>query len=216
MSLKIKKKTVSDIPAMEDGTYPAVCVGIVDLGEQFNPTFKNFSEKILIIFEIPSEPLEIDGEKKPRWLSKEFTASMADKGNLKKFLISWRGKAFTDAELDGEYDITEMLGSSCLLQVLKEEKKERFFNNISAAIAMPTGIPGVVPITAPFAFDLDEWNEETFANLPEWIQNKIKNSSQYKTKFAPAAEADIGSEIKQASEIKTAQEISDSITEVPF
>ena len=215
MSLKIKKKAVSEIPAMEDGTYPAVCVGIVDLGEQYNATFKNFSEKILVIFEIPSETLEIDGEKKPRWLSKEFTASMGDKGNLKKFLISWRGKAFTDAELDGEYDITEMLGSSCLLQVLKEEKKDRFFNNISAAIAMPSGIPGVVPVTEPFAFDLDEWNEETFAALPEWIQNKIKNSSQYKTKFAPATEADLGTEFKESSELKTAQEISDSM-EVPF
>lgn len=216
MSLKIKKKVGSDIPPMEDGTYPAVCVGIVDLGEQYNQTFKNFSEKILIVFEIPSETLEIDGEKKPRWLSKEFTASMGDKGNLKKFLISWRGRAFSEAELEDDYDITEMLGSSCLLQVLKEEKKDKCYNNVSAAIAMPSGIPDVAPVTEPFAFDLDEWNEELFKNLPEWIQNKIKNSSQYKTKFAPPSEADIGDEIKEAASLPTAQQISDSMTEVPF
>ena len=211
MSLKIKKKMSSDIPPMEGGTYLAVCVGIVDLGEQYNQTFKKFIEKLLIVFEIPSETLEIDGEKKPRWLSKEFTASMGDKGNLKKFLVSWRGKAFTDSELEGAYDITEMLRVPCMLQVLKEEKNEKVYNNISAAIALPAGMGNVEPVSEPFAFDMDEWNEDVFTALPEWIQNKIKNSSQYKTKFAPAQEADIGEDLTPAEDLPTAQAVSDSM-----
>ena len=35
MSLKAKRKIVSSIPPMDGGTYMAVCVAVVDLGEQF-------------------------------------------------------------------------------------------------------------------------------------------------------------------------------------
>ena len=52
MSLKIKKKSGSSVPPMEAGTYPAVCVGIVDLGEQYNEAFKKYTDKMLFIWEI--------------------------------------------------------------------------------------------------------------------------------------------------------------------
>ena len=62
MSLKIKKKSGSSVPPMEAGTYPAVCVGIVDLGEQYNEAFKKYTDKMLFIWEIPSQTIEIDGD----------------------------------------------------------------------------------------------------------------------------------------------------------
>lgn len=99
MSLKIKKKSGSSVPPMDAGTYPAVCVGIVDLGEQYSATFKKYNDKVLVIWEIPSQTIEIDGEDKPRWLSKDFSASLHEKSNLYQMLVSWRGKAFTEAEL---------------------------------------------------------------------------------------------------------------------
>ena len=99
MSLKIKRKSGTSVPPMEAGTYPAVCIGIVDLGEQYSETFKKYSDKLLIIWEIPSQTIEIDGEDKPRWLSKDFAASLHEKSVLHKILVSWRGKAFTEKEL---------------------------------------------------------------------------------------------------------------------
>lgn len=121
MSLKIKKKSGSSVPPMEAGTYPAVCVGIVDLGEQYNEAFKKYTDKMLFIWEIPSQTIEIDGENKPRWLSKDFSASLHEKSNLYQTLVSWRGKAFTEAELaedengDMQFSVLEMLGSGCFL-----------------------------------------------------------------------------------------------------
>lgn len=65
MSLKIKKKSGSSVPPMEAGTYPAVCVGIVDLGEQYSETFKKYSDKLLVIWEIPSQTIETTGRTSP-------------------------------------------------------------------------------------------------------------------------------------------------------
>ena len=47
MSLKVKNKKGPSLPPIDGGTYPAVCVGVVDLGEQYNEKFKDYKEKIL-------------------------------------------------------------------------------------------------------------------------------------------------------------------------
>jgi hypothetical protein len=42
-------------------------------------------------FEVANEFVEIEGEQKPRWLSKEFTVSLHDKAALKQALDSGSG-----------------------------------------------------------------------------------------------------------------------------
>ena len=34
MSLKARRKPANNIPPMDGGTYMAVCIGVIDLGEQ--------------------------------------------------------------------------------------------------------------------------------------------------------------------------------------
>lgn len=64
---------------MEAGTYPAICYGLVDLGEQYSETYDKWSPKILILFEIPGETLEINGEEVSRTMSKSYTMSLNEK-----------------------------------------------------------------------------------------------------------------------------------------
>lgn len=186
MGLIVKVKKSNPIPPIEGGTYPAVCVGIVDLGEQLNENYKKYSAKVILIFELPGQTVTVDGEEKPRWLSREFTAALGDKANLSAFLTSWRGKAFTDAELEA-FDMSEMLGKGCFLQVVKEDKGEKSYNKITAAIGLPAGYsePEINKDTQPILFDMDNWNDEMFSLVPEWIQNKIKKSTQYQKEHAP-------------------------------
>ncbi len=197
MSLKIKKKSGSSVPPIDAGTYPAVCVGIVDLGEQYSETFKKYNDKMLVIWEIPSQTIEIDGGDKPRWLSKDFSASLNEKSNLYQTLVSWRGKAFTENELTEDetgfmqFSVLDMLGTGCFLQVIVEEKDGNSYNRITSVIALPAGMPAPATETPLIAFDIDAWDDEVFKSLPGWIQERIKKSTQYQKLHVPTDPVDV-------------------------
>lgn len=194
MGLKIKKKAT--IPPMEGGTYQAVCVGVVDLGTQYSELFKKYSDKVMFMWEIPSQTVEVDGELKPRWLSKDFSASLHEKSGLYQILVPWRGRQFTPEELEGEgFSITEMLGKNCLLQVIVDTKDDgTSHNKITAVIAPIDGMPTVAPQTAPFAFDTDAWDDKVFEALPEWVQERVKKSTQYQKLHTPTDDVDFKEE----------------------
>ena len=188
MSLKAKRKAVSTIPPMDGGTYMAVCVAVVDLGEQYKQFEKQkqgkYAEECMFIFEIPSERVEVDGEDKPRWLSsRRFTVSLHERAALYQMLTSWRGKALTDAELDpqGEgFDLMQMAGVPAMLSVTIAEKDDGSkFNRIEAVTGFPKGIPAPQPENEILIFDADEQDMAVLDKLPEWIQNIIRKSTQF-------------------------------------
>lgn len=197
MSLGLRRKITSSTPPMDAGTYPAVCVGIVDLGKQYSEKFKKYSDKLMMIWEIPSQTVQIDDEDKPRWLSNDFTSSLHDKSNLYKTLVSWRGKPFTEEELsvdkDGhtKFKIKDMLGAGCFLQVIVEEKESGSYNRITSVIALPAGIEVPKTETPLIAFDMDAWDDEVFHSLPEWIQKRVKKSTQYQKFHVPTDPVDV-------------------------
>ena len=73
--MKIKDRAKPKAPPVEPGVYMAVCVGVVDLGEQYSEKFKNYANKIKFVWALPSETIEIEGKTEERQLSKEFTIS---------------------------------------------------------------------------------------------------------------------------------------------
>lgn len=194
MSLNIKKKKNTNIPPIEGGTYPAVCVAVVDLGEQYSEYYKKYSDKVMLIWSLPGQTVEIDGESKPRWLSKEFTASLSEKSNLSKFLVSWRGRPFTQDELDGGFQLQQMLGNGCLLQVLLEEKDDRKWNSVNGAIAFPAGMPCPTTAEEKICFDMDTWDDYELQKLPQWVQDRVQKSTQWQKQHAPETVVDVQQE----------------------
>ncbi len=199
MSLKAKRKAVSTIPPMDGGTYMAVCVAVIDLGEQYKQFEKQkqgkYAEECMFIFEIPSERVEVDGEDKPRWLSsRRFTVSLHERAALYQMLTSWRGKALTDAELDpqGEgFDLMQMAGVPAMLSVTIAEKDDGSkFNRIEAVTGFPKGIPAPQPENEILIFDADEPDMAVLDKLPEWIQNIIRKSTQF-SEHPPEEKLDI-------------------------
>ena len=186
MSLIAKKKATENIPPLDGGTYIFVCVGVIDLGEQRNETYKNYSDKIMLIFEIPSETLEIDGEQKPRWLSKEYTCSLSAKSNLKKDVEAWIGKQLTDEDTENGFDVSQMLGKSGQISVIIEKSKEgKEYNKITSIMGLPKGMPSPDAVSAPLIYDIDNHNNEVFEKIPEWIRNKIMKSTQWQRNTEP-------------------------------
>ena len=188
MSLKAKRKPVSDIPPLDGGTYMGVCVAVIDLGQQYKQYEKQkqgrYVEQCLFIFEIPSERVQVDGQDKPRWLSsKRFTVSLHERSALFQLLTSWRGKALSEAELDpaGEgFDLMQMAGQGAMLSVSVNEKDDGSRSNkIEAVTGFPKGIAPLKPESEILVFDADDPDMEVFAKLPEWIQDAIRKSTQF-------------------------------------
>ena len=90
--MKIKDRAKPKTPPVGPGVYIAICIGVVDLGEQYSEKFKNYANKVKFIWELVGETIEVDGEQKPRQLSKEFTFSTSKKGSLRAFpvWVQWK------------------------------------------------------------------------------------------------------------------------------
>lgn len=186
--MKIKDRAKPKVPPVEPGVYMAVCVGFIDLGEQYSEKFKSYSSKGMYVWELPGETIEIDGEQKPRQLSKEFTISGSNKSHLRKFIESWNGKSYGDEEFM-DFDLFDQVGKPCQLNVVLNETKE--YANVDNLMPIPRGFPAPTTDTEQIRWDMDKWDDTVFEKLPEWIQDKIKKSSQYQKDHAPAETVEV-------------------------
>lgn len=185
MKVKENGKSFDPVPA---GFYQAVCYSIVDLGSVMNTKFQNWQRKVLITFEIPSVRIEIerDGQKMdmPRVISKQYTANLSPKGYLRKDLESWRGRPFTDEELQG-FELSKLLGANCQIQVMHNKSNGNVYANISAIVNVGKDQKRLIAENPLVHYCIDENREEIPSEIPEWLANKIKESPEYKSLSTP-------------------------------
>ena len=179
---KIKDRAKPKTPPVEPGVYLSVCVGYIDLGEQYSEKFKSYSNKVKFVWALPSETIEIDGKTEERQLSKEFTFSTSKKGGLRSFLESWNSRTYSDDEF-AELDLFDQLGKPCQLQVVLNDTGE--YSNVANLMPIPKGMPAPVSKTSYITWDMDAWNDAVFEALPEWTKEQIKKSTQYQKNHAP-------------------------------
>ena len=180
--MKIKDRAKPKAPPVEPGVYMAVCVGVVDLGEQYSEKFKSYSNKVKFVWALPGETIEIEGKQEERQLSKEFTISASKKSNLRAFLESWNAKSYSDEEF-GEVDLFDQIGKACQLQVVLNDTGE--YSNVANLMPLPKGMPAPTSQTAFFTWDMDAWDDVTLEKLPAWTQEQIKKSTQFQKEHAP-------------------------------
>ena len=176
--MKLKDKVKPAVPPLEPGVYMAGCVVVADLGDQYSEKFKKSSRKVVFSFDIPSETIEIDGEQKPRQLSKRCTFSVSKKGTLNKMLNAWMNANMSEQEL-GELDLFSLIGRGCQIRVTVSE--DGAHNNIEDVMALPKGMPAPQSNTAPITYDIDEdgFTGEKWDALPTWMREAIEKSDQY-------------------------------------
>ena len=199
MSLIAKSEGNVNIEKLSDGVYPAISSMIVDLGKQKNNIDGNIRRKFLMVWNIVDEFIEINGEKLPRIISKEYTLSLNEKSNLRKDLQAWRGKPFTEEELQG-FDMRNVLNKPCQLQIINEEKNGKSYTNIASIMGLPKGMT-VEPLANTLEFYTN--NEESWNNLksvPKWMREKIKKAEGYE-------ESDLKNFIEEYEKIEEAEKI---------
>lgn len=180
--MKVKDKAKPSIPPVAPGVYIGICVGVIDLGDQYSEKFKKYSNDVQFVWELVGETVEIDGEVKPRQLSRTFSVATSSRSNLRKFLSSWNGTQYSDSEF-GDLDLFGQLGKACQLQVVLSEDGQ--YANIDNIMAIPKGMPVPTTESAFVRWDMDAWDDGVFDALPEWVQEKIKKSTQYQKLHTP-------------------------------
>jgi hypothetical protein len=168
-----ERRDFKPVPA---GTHLAVCTMLIDIGLQ--PGFENGppQRKVYIGFEVPAERVEFtdkNGDKTegPSRIGRFYTASFNEKATLRHHLAAWRGRDFTSAELKG-FDLFNILGKSCLINVTHKTSGERVYANITSIMALPKGTKGSDPEGAVITYP-DESNPKALEMVPEWLQKKI-------------------------------------------
>lgn len=180
--MKIKDRAKPALPPVPAGQYLAVCVGVYDLGEQYSEKYKNYSPKIMISFDIPTLTIEVEGKQEPRQLSREFTISGKNNSKLRAFISSWNGVQYSD-EAFGEFDPLTQIGKPAMINVLLNETGE--YANIDTIMPLFPGLPAPTSPTPLRVWDMDNWDDKAFEDLPAWVQEKIKKSSQYQKEHVP-------------------------------
>ena len=197
-------KPKSNIEPIKASTYVATLYQIVYLGTQKQEWKGNIKElpKVRLTFELP-KLLKVwkEGEEaKPRVISRDFTFSMGGKANLRKFIEGIEGVSLLDSEAYA-YDVDTLLGKSCLISVSCVNKNDKTYNNIETASPLMDDMVAPKKYNPNFLFDVNSFDQKKFETLPEFLQEKIKASPEYKGRNGLSPEAIADLESARANEV---------------
>lgn len=179
MSLVVSEAKGSNFQPIPDGTYRGVCSMIVDLGAMYSERYGKTQRKVMIAWELPDETIEVNGKTERRTVSSRYTATLGSQGNLRRDLITWRGRDFTDEELAG-FDLKNILGKSCLLTITNSKGQDgKNYTNVSGVARLMKGMEPSELEKEPLCFDLDSATLDDVDALPVWIGDQIKKSVTY-------------------------------------
>jgi len=123
-----------------DGPHSAVCCDLINLGLQKSEWQGKVREqhKIRVLWQIDAP----DETNKRFIVGRTFTKSLHENSALRAFLESWRGRAFTEAELAG-FNLTNLLGIPAFIQVKHAEKGGRTYANVDTIMRLPKGMKAI-------------------------------------------------------------------------
>lgn len=124
-----------------EGQFSAVCVDVHDVG-LVTVTFNGRTHqkhKVDIYFWCGEWKELDDGRRVPVTVRERFTLSLDERGRLRPFLESWRGRAFTEEEEKG-FDLEQLIGAPAFVQVTHNESGGRVYANITTIMRLPKGM----------------------------------------------------------------------------
>ena len=179
------KKTGGDFKRVNPGNYAARCYSMIEIGtitEEYLGEKKR-QHKVMLTWELPTE-LDVFHEEKgeePYVVSKTYTLSLHEKATLRRDLESWRGKGFTEKEAEA-FDITVLLGKTCMLSIIHRPGKvdaSKTYVEVASISSMPKGLICPDQINPSRVLSFDNWNQELYDSLSDYLKEKIASSEEY-------------------------------------
>ncbi len=190
MALTISESQKMERKLPEAGATVGVLFSIVDMGhlETNWDNQKKFTPKVRLSFELPEQVDEFEVEEngkrtkvsKPMIVSIEQTRSLGEKASLRKLLEQWRGQTFTGVELKA-FSLKNLLGKPAMLTLIhKTSQAGRAYCAIAGASKLPKGMKAPAStINDTIYYEIEEGEGGQFADMPEWLQDKIRASKEF-------------------------------------
>ena len=181
MSIIVSANEGSSYTPIEEGTYMAVCYGLIDIGDEYSEKFDKCSPKFMILWElVGAGTITVDGKEINRGVSQKYSKSLNAKSNLRKDLRAWRGREFTEEELK-RFDMINILGAPCQIQIINQNSNGKVYSNIAAIMNLPKGMPKPMPTQEVVNWDFEdhEIGDDCWQIMPPWVRGIIENSETY-------------------------------------
>lgn len=191
------------VPLPEPQTTVARCYSVIHIGtipNVFGGQIKGEVEKMHITWEMPKLLGVFDDDKGPQpfVIGLELTLSTNKESNLAKLISQWRGKPFTMEEQKG-FDPSIMIGKKCLISFVHKTKKKYAGQNLTeitnantvldfnTIMQLPKEMECPAQINESYVWDWEPivegrkpFDKAHFEKMPNWIQEKIKTSNEFK------------------------------------
>lgn len=178
MSLGLPKKKQYELPPAD--SHIGTCYRVIDLGTQqsnWEGKIKR-QHKIMISWELDVLMTDGDNAGKPFSMHKRYTYTFDPKGSLRPDLEAWRGKAFTEEEMN-HFKLNKLFGVPCLMGVVHTPKDGTVYANMSSIMKLPKSMTAPPLVNPTVDFDLSEFDQEVYDSLSEGLRNTIALSPEY-------------------------------------
>lgn len=181
MAIIVSANEGGNYTPIEEGTYIALCYGLVDIGDVYSEKFDKAVPKFMILWElVGAGTVTVDGREYNRSVSNSYSKSLNPKSNLRKDLRAWRGREFTDDELK-RFDMVNILSAPCQIQIINATSNGKTYSNIAAIMNLPKGMPKPVHTHDVVHWDFEDntIGDDAWEKIPEWLRGVIQNSETY-------------------------------------
>jgi hypothetical protein len=146
------------------------------------------NRKIRFSWELPDELHVFDQEKGPQPFAvhRILNFVISPRSNFQKMLESWRGRAFTEDELEN-FEIKKVVGAPCMVTIVHATKGAQTYANVDTVAPLPTKWKAIMaaPVNQPIYYEIEMGQNAIFKGLPEWIRQQIANCNEWKDTTKP-------------------------------
>src|SRR5690606_33489437 len=169
---KIPKAAPREQPA--EGTYPFVCVQVIDLGTQPSKVEKyGDTHWVQLALELVEERTS---DNQPMVVYTRVNNINTPRSKLTKTLKAW----LNVKDLDN-FDMERCLGAAGMVTIVHNEHEGNTYANVQTMTALPKGMKVKKHSEPLISLFLDEsFDEDVLGELPEFLQTMIKASPEYK------------------------------------
>ena len=167
----------SQVEPLDDGTLPAVIVGLVSYGVQAQTDWqtgdpKPSEKRLALTFEFPTESVEKEQEdgtvvKLPRRLTKEYKVSSHKKAGI---MVLIRAIA------PGIESLTDLLGKECSVTVGRTGTGKA---KVASVASLMKGVTVDAPLNGTHSFDFYNPEEAGFKSVSPWQQKVVIAAEDY-------------------------------------
>lgn len=167
------------------GSYLARCIGLIDLGTHEHtypgkPPRK--TRDVRIQFELPTELMtgefqpELKG--KPFGVGRTLTQSLHPKAGLRKLLEGWRGKKFTQDDINA-FQPKSLLGKACRITLIQNGDYVDLDSIAPLTKHDAKMMPRQVNKSVYFSLEEGEYDQKAFDALGQRTKEKVMSSPEY-------------------------------------